>query len=120
MGTATPSGTLEVKQIFDVGQVIGARYCPEASASLLPSDIINDCAVKVHVYKINGRYVCALVANGKFIGGDVREFIFHATRFNGMWWISEEQMSEIVFRKGFPVEIFLQQLGKNKSPEGLM
>ena len=64
VGTATPSGTLEVKQIFDVGQVIGARYCPEASASLLPSDIINDCAVEVHAYKINGRYVCALVANG--------------------------------------------------------
>ena len=95
------------------------RYCPEASASLLPSDIINDCAVEVHVYKINGRRVCTLVANGKFIGGDVKEFIFHETRYNGMWWISEEQMSDIVFRKGFPVEIFLQQVGKNKSPEGL-
>ena len=119
VGTATPSGTLEVKQIFDVGQVIAARYCPEASASLLPSDIINDCAVEVHAYKINGRYVCALVANGKFIGGDKREFIFHATRYNGMWWISEEQMSDIVFRKGFPVKTFLLQLGKHKSPAGL-
>ncbi len=115
VGTATPSGTLTVKQIFDVGQVVGVRYCPEASASLLPSDIINDCAVEVHAYKINGRYVCALVANGKFIGGEEREYISHATRHNGMWWISEEQMSDIVFRKGFPVDIFLLQLGKNKS-----
>ena len=42
VGTATPSGTLVVKQIFDVGQVVAVRFCPEASASLLPSDIIND------------------------------------------------------------------------------
>ncbi len=102
MGTATPSGTLVVKQIFDVGQVLEVRFCPEASASLLPSDIINNCAVEVHVYKINGRRVCTLVANRKFICGDEREFIFDAIRHNGMWWISEEQMSDIVFRKKIP------------------
>ncbi len=84
VGTATPSGTLTVKQIFDVGQVLEVRLCPEASASILPSDIINDCAVEVHIYKINGRRMCTLVANGKFIGGDEREFIFDATRHNGM------------------------------------
>ena len=71
MGTATPSATLVVKQIFDVGQVVAVRFSPEASASFLPSDIINDCTVEVHVH---GRRVCALVANGKFIGGDVRDF----------------------------------------------
>ncbi len=79
MGTATLSGTLTVKQIFDVGQVIGVRFCPEASASLLLSDVINYCAVEVHVYKTNDRRVCTLVANGKFIDGDEQEFIFEAS-----------------------------------------
>ncbi len=89
MGTATPSETFVVKQIFDVGQAIAVR-------SLLFSDVVNDCAVEVHVYKINGWCLCALVANKKIISGDEREFIFETTRFNGMWWISEEQMSDIV------------------------
>ncbi len=60
VGTATPSKTFTVRQIFDVSQLLEMRFCSEASASLLPSDIINDGALEVHVYKINGQHECTL------------------------------------------------------------
>jgi hypothetical protein len=47
VGTATPSKTLVENKILDVGQAFAVRFWPEASASFLRSDVINDCAFKV-------------------------------------------------------------------------
>ena len=42
-----------------------------------------------------------LIAHGSEIGGEPREFPYKATRANGLWWITEEQMQDIAFRRGF-------------------
>jgi hypothetical protein len=50
--TASAAGNLTIDQIFDVGEITAVRYCPEASASLVPPDILNDCGVALNLFKI--------------------------------------------------------------------
>ena len=87
--TATPAGNLEVFEAYDVGDIVGVRLCAEATANLLPPEIINDCGVSVHLVKIAPRggggvkrHMCVLVANEINIGGVDREYQFYAKRNN--------------------------------------
>ncbi len=93
-----------------MGEITAVRYCPEASASLVPPDILNDCGVAVHLYKIRqgprGKRRCMLVAQRSEIGGKQREFPYKAIRANGLWLITEAQMQDIAFRRGFSRELY--------------
>ena len=104
--TATPTGNLLITQEYDVGEISGVCLCPEATVSLLPPDIANDCGVSVHLVKIGGRvegqHACKLVANEKEIGGDDVEYLFFAKRVNKLWWLNETQVADLAFRRGFP------------------
>ena len=104
--TATPTGNLLVTQAYDVGEISGVRLCEDATASLLPPEIINNCGVSVHLFKTEergaGSHVCMLTANEKHIGGGDVEFNYYARRQNKLFWLNETQFSDLAFRKGFP------------------
>ena len=101
VGTATPTGNLVVTQAYDVGEISGVRLCEDATASLLPPEIINNCGVSVHLFKTeergNGSHVCMLTANEKHIGGGDVEFNYYARRQNKLFWLNETQFSDLAF-----------------------
>ncbi len=47
-----------------------------------------------------------LVAHGSEIGGEPREFPYKATCSNGLWWITEAQIMDIAFRRGFDMDLY--------------
>ncbi len=86
--TASSAENLTINYIFDEGEITAVRYRPEASASLVPPDTLNDCGVAMHLYKIRGgprgKRRCMLVAHRREIGGEPREFPDKAIRANGL------------------------------------
>lgn len=106
--TVASGGNLLVNKIFDVGNAHGIHYCEEATANLIPPDVLNDCGVAVYMMKeghaATGENQCILVSNSKFIGGPDRQYLFRATRVNNLWWISEAKVLDICCRHGFSEE----------------
>ncbi len=69
---------------------------------------------------LRGKRCCTLVAHGKEIGGEDREFPYKATRSNGLWWTTEAQMMDIAFRRGFdkdPYDSMYETVSKAYSME---
>ncbi len=71
---------------------------------------INNCGVSVFLGKIpvegfrEPQHVCLPSTNEKQIGGGDVEYTFKARKHNQLWWVDENQMLDIAFRKGFPFE----------------
>jgi len=53
---------------------------------------------------INGVMVCHIIARESSFGGSHgRCFIINCVTLNNLWWICEDQMLDIIHRRGFPV-----------------
>jgi len=102
--TAAAAGVLRVEALFDSGHASDIRHCPDASANLMPTNVIVRMYCAVIFDMLSGVPRCRIVANESSHGGDENNFFeINCVMDNELWWISEQQMLDIIHRNGFPL-----------------
>ena len=105
IGTAKHGGMLRVNNLFNLGMLRNVRHCPDARANILNGNSIVDCGCEARLYGSKGNYRCEIVRKGAAEGlGEEYDFIIPCILLNGLWWITEAQFHDLVFRHGLTIE----------------
>ena len=97
LGTIQAAAALIIEGIGSLGICSIAMHVPEASANLLPTDLISDAECTVKFGKSEGNYYCDIKCHQGI--NDKRDIKFiEATRHNNVWWIPKTAMLDILFR----------------------
>jgi len=102
--TAAAGAQLRVEALFNCGHVSDIRYCPEASANLIPTMAILFCRCAVIFDMVDDQARCRIVANESSHGGENhREYVIDCILDNDLFWIEKSTLADIIHRRGFPV-----------------
>ena len=94
-----------MNNLFNLGMLRNVRHCPDARANILNGNSIVDCGCEARLYGSKGNYRCEIVRKGAAEGlGEEYDFIIPCILLNGLWWITEAQFHDLVFRHGLTIE----------------
>ena len=74
--TAAVGGLLRVEALFDAGAALGIRFCPEATASLMPTNVICFCNCSVIFDMLEGVMRCRIICKESSHGGYEDDLFF--------------------------------------------
>jgi len=84
--TATAGGQLRVEALFNCGHVLDIRHCPDASANLMPTNVLVALHCSVTFNMVFGIPRCQILANEGSHGGDPDIlFCIDCVRDNDLW-----------------------------------
>ena len=69
ISTAAVGGLLRVEALLEAGAALGIRFCPEATASLMPTNVICFCNCSVIFDMLEGVMRCRIICKESSHGG---------------------------------------------------
>jgi len=102
LGTINSADSLKVEGIGKLGICEAAMHVPNASANLLPTDVMSDAGCTTSFGKEDDVYYCDINCHlGINDKSDIKTIT--TIRSNSVWWITRDQMVDILFRGGFTI-----------------
>jgi hypothetical protein len=102
VNTAGQGGQLIVRATFNWGETTNLKFCPDARASLLPTDffVAKQCDISLYQDDDTKELFCRIRCRYRAINKSEYRTVF-ATRSGGLWWISPAFLEDLIYRRGW-------------------